>query len=215
MTYYDQPFACYWGSKPKMIVWNTRLQYKDPSKDIIQWKLLWYSFGINQQLFDLGVEREDALSETHVNEAIASINGEFDLVMITERMFESLVLLADVLCVPLENVAILRNVNERPKDRIKHLSQKQKQTLQEFLSSDRKLYDHFLMRFENKIRSGVLVTYISLCFTFHMFFRQYGVERMSRDAEKLRRTCNDLSSRCSRHKLPEEPSLFIRLVFLV
>ena len=144
-----------------MIVWNTRLQYKDPSKDFIQWKLLWYSFGINQQLFDLGVEREDALSETHVNGAIARIDGEFDLVMITERMYESLVLLADVLCVPLENVAILRNVNERPKNKIKHLSQKQKQILQKFLASDHKLYDHFLIRFENKIRSGVLIIYLS------------------------------------------------------
>ena len=150
-----------------------------------------------------------------MNAAIARIDGEFDLVMIKERMYESLVLLADVLCVPLENVAILRNVNERPKNRIKHLSQKQKQILQSFLTSDQKLYDHFLIRFENKIRSGVLILYLSFeCVSFFTYFsRQYGVERMSRDAEKLREICNDLGSRCLWHKLQKrEPSLSIRLV---
>ena len=138
-----------------------RLEGKDPSRDIIQWDLLWYSFGANQQLFDLGVDREDALSQTHLEESIAKVDEDFDLVMITEMMHESLVLLADVLCIPLESVAILRNLNERPKEKIKQLSQKQKYTLQKFLLPDQMLYDHFKRRLDNRIRSRTFLDILS------------------------------------------------------
>ena len=46
---------------------------------------------------------------------IHRIDTDFDLVMITERMEESLVLLADILCVPLETVIIVKDQNVRPK----------------------------------------------------------------------------------------------------
>ena len=69
---------------------------------------MWYSFGMNQQSFDLGL-MHDRWSGMEIPNFIDSIDDNFDLVMITERMEESLVLLADMLCVPLENVAILKN----------------------------------------------------------------------------------------------------------
>ena len=129
-----------------------RLEGKDPSRDIIQWDLLWYSFGANQQLFDLGVDREDALSQTYLKESIAKAHEDFDLVMITEMMYESLVLLSHILCIPLRNVAILKNLNERPKDKIKQLTQTQMDRLQKFLLPDQMLYDNFKRRLKNKIR---------------------------------------------------------------
>ena len=85
------------------------------------------------------------------------MDEDFDLVMITEMMHESLVLLADVLCIPLESVAVLKNLNERPKDKIKQLTQKQEKTLQKFLLPDQMLYDHFKRRLENRIRSGTFL----------------------------------------------------------
>ena len=43
-----------------------------------------------------------------IEEAIEEIDTTFDLVMIAERMGESLVLLADLLCIPLQDVATLK-----------------------------------------------------------------------------------------------------------
>ena len=146
---------------PKMLTQisfcDSRLQEKDPARDVTQWDLSWYSFGTNQQLFDLGFDRKDALRKTYLNESIAKVDEDFDLVMITERMHESLVLLADALCIPLESVAVLKNLNERPKDKIKQLTQKQEKTLQKFLLPDQMLYDHFKRRLENRIRSGTFL----------------------------------------------------------
>ena len=139
-------------SKQLTMVVDLRLQDKDPSKDIIQWDLLWYSFGANQQLFDLGVDREDALSKARLEESITKVDNDFELVMITELMYESLVLLADLLCIPLENVAVLKNINERPKDRVKQLTQKQEGTLRKFLQPDQMLYEHFKERLQKQIR---------------------------------------------------------------
>ena len=139
-------------SKQLTMVVDLRLQGKDPSKDIIQWDLLWYSFGANQQLFDLGVDREDALSHARLEESITKVDNDFELVMITELMYESLVLLADLLCIPLENVAVLKNINERPKDRVKQLTQKQEGTLRKFLQPDQMLYEHFKERLQKQIR---------------------------------------------------------------
>ena len=101
------------------------------------------------------------MSQTHLEESIAKVDEDFDLVMITEMMHESLVLLADVLCIPLESVAILRNLNERPKEKIKQLSQKQKYTLHKFLLPDQMLYDHFKRRLDNRIRSRTFLDILS------------------------------------------------------
>ena len=58
---------------------------------------------MNQQLYDLGVT-----TERGIEGAIKEIDTTFDLVMIAERMGESLVLLADLLCIPLQDVATLK-----------------------------------------------------------------------------------------------------------
>ena len=50
-----------------------------------------HSFYVNQQLYDLGIT-----TERGIEEAIEEIDTTFDLVMIAERMGESLVLLADL-----------------------------------------------------------------------------------------------------------------------
>ena len=51
--------------------------------------LMWYSFGMNQQLFDLGLPGKDILnwgSGSDPLDFIDHIDVKFDLVMIKERM---------------------------------------------------------------------------------------------------------------------------------
>ena len=80
------------------------------------------------------------------------IDFNFNLVMITERMEESLVLLADLLCVPLESVAIVKNQNVRPWGNVKKLSKGNRDKLEKYLQTDRLIYDHFLRRLDTRIR---------------------------------------------------------------
>ena len=109
-------------------------------------------FGMNQQSFDLG-QIHDKLSGMEAQKNfIAQIDKDFDLVMITERMEESLVLLADLLCVPLETVIIVKNINVRPQVEVKKLSQANQEKLEQYLEPDRLLYDHFLKKLEQKIK---------------------------------------------------------------
>ena len=70
----------------------------------------------------------------------------FDLVMISERMDESLVLMADTLCVPLEDVTSLKN-NARKKDKIPNMTDDDKAVIARFQTPDqaRAAQNHWLI----------------------------------------------------------------------
>ena len=107
---------------------------------------------MNQQSFDLGLVYDRFRGMEGVKDFIDQIDKNFDLVMITERMEESLVLLADILCVPLETVTIVKDHNVRPKVKVKMLSQANREKLEQYLEPDRLLYDHFLRKLDKKIK---------------------------------------------------------------
>ena len=71
--------------------------------------------GLNQQMFDLGLPIADLEEHAKVEAAVAALDRDFALVMIAERMRESLVLLAALLCVSLADVAVME-VNARRSD---------------------------------------------------------------------------------------------------
>ncbi len=64
--------------------------------------------GQNNLLWDLGTPPKDIGDDDAVDAKIREANETFDLVMIAERFEESLVLLANLLCWPLEDVMYLR-----------------------------------------------------------------------------------------------------------
>ena len=66
-------------------------------------------------------------------------------------MEESLVLLADLLCVPLETVAILKSQNVRPRGDVKTLSIENRIKLAQYQEPDRYLYDHFWRKLDARI----------------------------------------------------------------
>ena len=74
--------------------------------------------------------------------------------MITERMDESLILLADLLCWPLEWVVHLDlNVRkpEKKADAGQHLNEEERLLLADFLRLDMEIYNHFNHRFEEHL----------------------------------------------------------------
>ena len=61
----------------------------------------------NIKAFDLGLEfdRDDP---EYIKEAVALTNRRFDLIMITDKFEESVILLKDALCLTLKDIAFLR-----------------------------------------------------------------------------------------------------------
>ena len=91
-------------------------------------KLSRYSFfAKNHMMFDFGysalLENDDEISK-----AIKEIDERFDLILISDHMDESLVLLADILCCSLEDVVTLKlNLRVEPKDHSEKLDKLKKQ----------------------------------------------------------------------------------------
>lgn len=108
-------------------------------------------FGRNQMAFDLGIDPKvsDVVPEL-MTQHVARLQKEFHLVMISERLEESLILMADQLCWPLDRVTHLNLNVRKPKTVVKLLPDERK-ILEEWLQLDLLLYNHFYERFEERI----------------------------------------------------------------
>ena len=104
------------------------------------------------------------------------MDEHFDLVMISERMDESMVLVADALCLPLEDIISLKN-NARKKDKIQKMTDDDRAVVAQFQRLDQALYEYFNKRLDEKIRS-------------------YGELRMASDVARLRVLNQQLYEHC-------------------
>ena len=85
-----------------------------------------------------------------IDNHIAKIEKEMDLVMITERMEESLILFRYLMCwQPEDIVAFDKNVR-RPSS-VATLDDDDKKELKKWLKADEKIYNHFYKIFEEKV----------------------------------------------------------------
>ena len=75
-------------------------------------------FSLNQQLVDLGLPRQYANDTERVTRLIEKIDSDFDIVLIAERIEESFVLLADLLCLPLFVFASLKVNARKPENKV-------------------------------------------------------------------------------------------------
>ena len=62
------------------------------------------NYGLNGQIKELGLAPTLVSDLDAVRRFISELDAHFDLVLVNERFRESLVLMSDVLCLPLENV---------------------------------------------------------------------------------------------------------------
>lgn len=109
--------------------------------------------GRNQMAWDMGLPPNIFKNKTQdIDREIKRLDSEFDLVMVSSRMDESLILLRDLLHWPTEAIIHL-NLNRR-KQSSPPLSDEERQILYEWLSVDARIYDYFSKRFEERITAA-------------------------------------------------------------
>jgi hypothetical protein len=108
-------------------------------------------FGRNQIAFDWGVSPKLFDKDPEIiQQRIEQLDDQFELVLIAERMEESLVLLADRLCWPLEYVTHL-DLNVRKPERTVQLEEDERHTLGRWLNFDTNIYEYFCRRFDDHV----------------------------------------------------------------
>ena len=107
-------------------------------------------FGRNQISWDLGISPDIFDDPRLMGEKIQELEQQFDLVLITERLEESLILLRYLLCWPINNIRHL-HLNKRKEERKSNLSEHERKVLKEWLRADYQIYDYFYQRFQQKI----------------------------------------------------------------
>lgn len=111
------------------------------------------SYTKNPQSSYLGLKRWDFDNNTKIDEFISTVNRDFQLVMILERLDESLVFLRRILKWPMKDVIYsIKNVNH-DKPEINFYPQ-QKEIYRIWSFADHKLYDYFLAKLEKAIEIG-------------------------------------------------------------
>ncbi|XP_071040423.1 galactosylceramide sulfotransferase-like [Parasteatoda tepidariorum] len=106
--------------------------------------------GFNQMLFDLGFDDKLFTNETMIMDYIRFLDSVFDLVMVRERMDESLVLLRELLCWDMDDVIVF-HLNARNQRYKKKMSSELHQRLLKFNNADMMLYKYFLNRLSERI----------------------------------------------------------------
>ena len=155
--------------------------------------------GRNQQLIDLGMEPFQTEERERVVTKIEEVEKNFHLVMILERLDESLVLLSDILCLPLKELTSLKGgqgrkveggglhssletlinylaVNELTIEK-EELDDHEKNVLREWLWAEYLLYDKFVEKLDKKNK-------------------EFGVERMEEKKIQLKMLNQELQKMC-------------------
>ncbi|XP_066922080.1 galactosylceramide sulfotransferase-like [Clytia hemisphaerica] len=127
----------------------------------------------NPSTFDLGFDQWSEYP-ANVSHVIKTMDQDFSLVMISEYMLESMVLLKDELCWDLQDVVYF-TLNKRPNKFRKDVGPK-RETVRHWSRIDYAMYDHFNRTFWRKIE-------------------QKG-ESFQRDLEKLKDMIQDLEEKC-------------------
>nr|XP_054933550.1 galactosylceramide sulfotransferase-like [Dermacentor andersoni] len=140
--------------------------------------------GFNQMSFDLGLEPAQFANATAVRRFVERLDATFDLVMVAERINESLVLLRDLLCGDVDDVVVFRH-NARQTSYRRPPSGRLAAQLRELNAADVQLYEHFARRFEQRVR-------------------RFGPRRMARELRLLEQRTRHWHERCVRDTRPAD-----------
>ena len=86
-----------------------------------------------------------------IQERIEALESEFDLILFSEFYEESMVLLAEKLCWPLDFVKSLKLNARKPSYKV-DLKSEERQSLEAWQHGDVLLYNHFKRIFDKKVR---------------------------------------------------------------
>ncbi|XP_022657164.1 galactosylceramide sulfotransferase-like isoform X1 [Varroa destructor] len=111
-------------------------------------------FGLNQMAFDLGLPVNAFRNTVAVDQFIQRLEETFDLVLIAERMSESLVLLRYLLCWDVDDVVLFKK-NARStlfKKSEEQLTPRDVNTLRTLNAADQRIYDYFNAKLTEKVK---------------------------------------------------------------
>ena len=102
--------------------------------------------------YSFGLPIESMQDDVEIDNYIVKIEKEFDLVMITERMEESMILFGNLMCWKPEDIVVFDHLVRSP-DKVIQLNNYDKQVLGKWLKADLKIYKHFYKVFEERVAS--------------------------------------------------------------
>jgi hypothetical protein len=106
--------------------------------------------GFNQMSFDLGFDPTNFDNSDMIKAFVKQIDLQFHLVMILDRIDESLILMQELLCLPLEDVLVFKH-NARLGSEKCILPSNIKKKIRMLNAADQILYDFFLTKLEHQI----------------------------------------------------------------
>ncbi|XP_068227591.1 galactosylceramide sulfotransferase-like isoform X1 [Palaemon carinicauda] len=132
--------------------------------------------GYNQMSWDFGAPKSEINDLTFIQEMVKKADKDFDLVMVAERMEESLILMSRLLCWNITDVLVLK-VNARMSNFKKKINKKTKRLLRRKLAPDYLIYNFFSQKFDKLVE-------------------RYGRKRMAEDVSKLRKATEKFRTEC-------------------
>ena len=137
------------GKDPRMaleIFLNAGIQYEDVLKTSTT------RLARNPMSFDLGLAYQFYQNATAINNYIAFLDKEFDLVMITDYFDESVVLLKRLLSWELDDILYFKSNERQDQEKAVGLSDKVKDKIKRWNAADELLFQYFNQTFWNKIK---------------------------------------------------------------
>ena len=133
--------------------------------------------GYNMMLFDMGVEIHPGMTAIEVRQAIDVVDNLFDIVLISEKLDESLILLKELLCWEFKDIVFFTK-NARREDKKGSLTDENIEKLKVLNSADMMLYEHFLLKHEQAVM-------------------RYGEDKMAQEISKLNYCRNEFFKTCN------------------
>ena len=125
----------------------------------------------------MGVEINSSAGKEKITEIIVEMDKTFDLVVIIEKMDESLILMKELLCWNFEDIVFLVKNARKKSMKVKMTAAMRKNVL-EFNQADDMLYEHFLNKHEEAVN-------------------RYGASKMEEQVLILRKLRDEMLSRCN------------------
>ncbi|XP_070212844.1 galactose-3-O-sulfotransferase 4-like [Littorina saxatilis] len=115
-----------------------------------------FSYTHNRMSFDFGIDPEKMNSERHIKDYVSYLNRTFQLVMVSERFDESMVLLKRLLGWRLQDVLYIKNnvlKGSAGGGGDSQFTAGQRQAHRHFNAADYALYEHFAQLFQAKVEA--------------------------------------------------------------
>ena len=128
-------------------------------------------------LFNMGVKVSSNMPTKNITEIILELDKTFDLVLISEKLDEGLILMKELLCWNFEDILSLMK-NARKESTKVSMSESMRNSLIEYNKADVMLYNHFLNKHEEAVN-------------------RYGVTKMEEQVSILRSLRDNMLSRCN------------------